>query len=315
MAHRNVYEAIDRSLRDVRQDERPFGGLTVVFSGDWRQILPVVRKGSRADVIDACFKSSPLWRHVTVKTLTRNMRIAQSAETDSDEDAAFALYLLKIGEGKISVDHSLGEYKIQIEDQFVLRDSTELGDLCDFVFPNIDDNISDASWISSRAILCPTNDSVDRVNTQLLKKLPGISRQYKSCDKLINAEDTLQYPAEFLNTLNPSGMPQHLITLKPNCPIMLLRNLDPIQGHCNGTRYIVNTLQSTRPRYRGYRGVRRACLSNDSSFREFLLHRMTTSVGPQSWTLSGERLFLSWTTIRSNEPCWESQQSQYFVSK
>ena len=37
-------------------------------------------------------------------------------------------------------------------------------------------------------------------------------------------------------------MPQHLINLKPNCPIMLLRNLDPIQGHCNGTRYIVNTL-------------------------------------------------------------------------
>ena len=64
MAHRNVYEAIDRSLRDVRQDDRLFGGLTVVFSGDWRQILPVVRKGSRADVIDACFKSSPLWRHV-----------------------------------------------------------------------------------------------------------------------------------------------------------------------------------------------------------------------------------------------------------
>ena len=37
-------------------------------------------------------------------------------------------------------------------------------------------------------------------------------------------------------------MPQHLINLKPSSPIMLLRNLDPIQGHCNGTRYIVNTL-------------------------------------------------------------------------
>ena len=216
MAHRNVYEAIDRSLRDVRQDERPFGGLTVVFSGDWRQILPVVRKGSRADVIDACFKSSPLWQHVTIKTLTRNMRIARNAETESHEDATFAQYLLNIGEGKIPVNHSLGEHKIEIEEQFVLRNSADLNDLCDFVFPNILDNLSDGSWVSSRAILCPTNDSVDRVNTQLLKKLPGISRQYKSCDKLVNTEDTLQYPAEFLNTLNPPEMPQHLITLKPN---------------------------------------------------------------------------------------------------
>ena len=149
---------------------RPFGGLTVVFSGDWRQILPVVRKGSRADVIDACFKSSPLWQHVTVKTLMRNMRIAQNAETNSHEDAAFAQYLLRIGEGKISVDHSLGEHKIKIEDQFVLRNSTDLDDLCDFVFPNIVDNVSDASWVSSRAILCPTNDSVDRVNTQLYSR-------------------------------------------------------------------------------------------------------------------------------------------------
>ena len=140
------------------------------------------------------------------------------------------------------MDHSLGEHKIQLEDRFVLTNSADLNDLCDFVFPNIVDNLSDAAWVSSRAILCPTNDSVDRVNTQLLKKLPGNARQYKSCDKLMNTEDALQYPQEFLNTLNPSGMPQHLITLKPNCPIMLLRNLDPIQGHCKGTRYIVNTL-------------------------------------------------------------------------
>ena len=169
------------------------------------------------------------------------MRISSDVQSSSPEDLTFTEHLLSIGEGKISVDLSLGQHKIQIDDRFLLN-STDLNELCDFVFPDLVDNFTNTSWMSSRAILCPTNDSVDRVNAQLLKKLPGQSTKYKSSDKLTNSEDALNYPEEFLNTLNPSGMPQHLIHLKPNCPIMLLRNLDPIQGHCNGTRYIINTL-------------------------------------------------------------------------
>ena len=119
MAHRHVYEAIDRTLRDVRNDERPYGGLTTVFSGDWRQILPVIRKGSRADVVDACFKSSPLWQHVTVMKLTRNMRVAQSSQEGFEEDIDFAEHLLEIGEGRVPVDKSLGQFKVQLKDCFV----------------------------------------------------------------------------------------------------------------------------------------------------------------------------------------------------
>jgi hypothetical protein len=43
---------------------------------------------------------------------------------------------------------------------------------------------------------------------------------------------------EFLHTQRPSGAPEHNLQLKPNCPIMLLRNLDPSRGLCNGTRLI-----------------------------------------------------------------------------
>ena len=51
MAHRNCFEAVDRTLRDILQiedpqnAEKPFGGKVVVLGGDFRQILPVVRKG------------------------------------------------------------------------------------------------------------------------------------------------------------------------------------------------------------------------------------------------------------------------------
>ena len=46
------------------------------------------------------------------------------------------------------------------------------------------------------------------------------------------------YEDEFLNTLSPNGLPQHKLQLKVNCPIMLLRNLNPSIGLCNGTRMV-----------------------------------------------------------------------------
>ena len=44
---------------------------------------------------------------------------------------------------------------------------------------------------------------------------------------------------EFLNTLQVPGIPLHKLELKPGMPVILLRNLDPANGLCNGTRLIV----------------------------------------------------------------------------
>ncbi len=53
----------------------------------------------------------------------------------------------------------------------------------------------------------------------------------------------LQYPVEFLETLSPSGVPPHLLTLKKFCPVMLLRNLDPPKL-CNGTRLQITEIHA-----------------------------------------------------------------------
>ena len=47
MSHHDVFEAVDHMLQDVRNDEHPFGGLTVVFGGDFQQTLPIIPRGSR----------------------------------------------------------------------------------------------------------------------------------------------------------------------------------------------------------------------------------------------------------------------------
>ena len=60
----DALEVIDCTLRSLRNDSRPFGGVTVVVSGDFCQ-LPVVKK------------SHLLWRYATELKLTINTRLLQ----------------------------------------------------------------------------------------------------------------------------------------------------------------------------------------------------------------------------------------------
>ena len=81
MMHRFQLEALDLTLRDLMKtvdpklERVPFGGKALILAGDFRQTLPVLKKGSRAQVLDASIKRSVLWKHFTTFRLTENMRI------------------------------------------------------------------------------------------------------------------------------------------------------------------------------------------------------------------------------------------------
>lgn len=75
MAHKKSLEALDRTLQDLRQNNRLFGGLVILLSGDFRQTLPVISRCTPADELNACLKTSTLWRNVTKLTLRTNMRV------------------------------------------------------------------------------------------------------------------------------------------------------------------------------------------------------------------------------------------------
>jgi ATP-dependent DNA helicase PIF1 len=125
---------------------------------------------------------------------------------------------------------------IDIPEHILLEGTKE--DLAEWVFPNLEKHYLDAKWMCERAILTPKNNAVNDINDLMMDRFPSIDGEVlaESADKLNDEYEAAGIPNEYLNTLNPPGFPPHHLRLKIRMPLMLLRNLDPSQGLCNGTK-------------------------------------------------------------------------------
>ncbi|KAG5560632.1 hypothetical protein RHGRI_003828 [Rhododendron griersonianum] len=229
MAKQWAIEALDRSLRDIMSNDVLFGGKVIVFGGDFRQVLPVVPRGTRVETVNASLVMSYLWPKMQKLKLSKNMR--------AQHDSMFSDFLLRVGNGD---EPTINEDLIQIPKEMVscYEDTKHCEDqLINTIFPSLRENAHSIEYITKRAILATRNESVDMLNQKLISTFPGKERKYTSFDEAI--DDTHNYyPEEFLNTLIPNGLPPHELVLKLNSPIMLLRNLNPSNGLCNGTRMV-----------------------------------------------------------------------------
>lgn len=237
MANKGSLEALDRSLKDIRRDLRPFGNMIIILSGDFRQTLPVIKRGTPADVMNACLKRSPLWRLFTTMHLRVNMR---ARRIGSESARIFSKLILDVGNG-VYPCNDLGTIELTSQLCRVVRSEDEL---IECVFPDILSNYRNADWLEKRAILAPRNDTVNALNHRIQQKLiDSRTRFYYSSDHVINTDLACTYPTEFLYSLSPDGFPPHELQLKIGSPIILLRNLQP-PILCNGTRLIVLELQN-----------------------------------------------------------------------
>lgn len=229
MSKRQTIEAFDKLLQDVTECSLPFGGKVVVFGGDFRQVLPVVPRATRQEIIDASLVKSQLWPKLQKIKLTENMR--------AKLDPTFSEYLLRIGNG---TEPTTLDDKVKLPIGMIVSytdDIISLNALIDFVFLDINDYPNKLDLMINRAILTPKNDCVDEINNLLIDRFPGEVTRYYSFDETIEKNDqTVQ--EDFLNSLTPNGLPPHELVLKPKCPVILLRNIYPSEGLCNGTRLI-----------------------------------------------------------------------------
>ncbi|CAN1271708.1 ATP-dependent DNA helicase PIF1 [Linum perenne] len=259
MIHRLSFEAVDRTICDLMDlpmsgnGYKPFGGKTVLLGGDFRQTLPVVTGGGRGESVDACLTRSVLWSHCRLLHLSTNMRLDASASNNIPvfQNMLFGEWILAVGNGQIpgirAAQYHHLDY-IEIPQQFITpAGQNPVGSLVAVVYPELQISFASMEYIKARTIVTPTNKIVDDINSYILQLIPGNPKTYLSSDTLItenNDQRALdeEYPVEFLNSLSFNNIPEHSLQLKPKTVVMLLRNLNPSLGLCNGTRIMLTQL-------------------------------------------------------------------------
>ncbi|KAI7935210.1 hypothetical protein MJO28_016848, partial [Puccinia striiformis f. sp. tritici] len=256
MQNRHAVEAVDRSFQELLGNNKSFGGLAVIFGGDFRQILPVVKGGSLLHQAKMSMLKSELWSNVVHYRLTYNVRLLGLESGNTDQEAlGYNQWLLSVGEATAQVKFQ-EEINLPFGSVFVHRSESFLrSKVIDFVYGEliryneVNDEGSLAMFYMSRAILSPLNKSVNLLNEQCLNKLPGTVVLSVSSDEMVDVAQNA-IPEEVLNTISIPGFPEHNLKLKINMPVVLLRNMCLGDGMCNGTRFMVIGIQRSVLRVR-----------------------------------------------------------------
>ena len=86
---------------------------------------------------------------------------------------------------------------------------------------------------------------MDSLNKYILERFPIWTKAFHSADFIPSSKQSgeddlmLDYPVEYLNEINCSGLPLAKLELKVECPVIILWNLNAAHGVCNGSRGIL----------------------------------------------------------------------------
>ena len=198
MTKRQAVETLDRSLQDIMESSLPFGGKVMVFGGDFRQVLPLVTCGVRAQIIEATLQRSYLWENI------RKIRLSSNIHSDP----WFLEYLLRIGNG---TEETIGDDYIRLPNDIVIGytdTDVVLQTLIQHVFPSLEENATSTTYMSTRAILSTKNEHVDKLNAMMIDNFPGVETVFHSFDS-VDDDSHNHYPIDFLNSITPNGLPPH----------------------------------------------------------------------------------------------------------
>jgi hypothetical protein len=222
MTHRHCFEALDRTMCDILSEHKaenaniPFSGKPIMLGGDFRQILPVVRKGSRSAIVNASITSSPLWQHATILKLRTNMRLSNPSLHGKEHAVMeqFSKWVLDIGDGALPAvtrgDESEPTWITISEDLLIHTDGDAVASLISEVYPNLLERYMDPTYLATRAIVCPNNLTADKINDYIVSMLPRHGVQCLSCDTISKLSERIPdfymlYPTEFLNSINATN--------------------------------------------------------------------------------------------------------------
>jgi ATP-dependent DNA helicase PIF1 len=118
--------------------------------------------------------------------------------------------LLNIGDGKATT-YETGYIKLPTNFCTILYSKDAL---IDQIFPNVHRKNTNHEWLAERAILAAKNVHLNELNLKVQYLLPGDLVSCKSIDTVCDGTEAVNYPTEFLNSLDLPGMPPHNLKFK-----------------------------------------------------------------------------------------------------
>ena len=188
-----------------------------------------------------CMNRSKFWKFVKCLKLETNIRLQTLNKYDQTQQKSFGEYLNNVGNGLIPIIDI--NNTIELPDDICI-DDTSPASLISWVYDDFANQYTNQTYLENRAILCTTNKTVNVINTLLLDKIPGENHCLFSTDTPISEGQNITYPVEFLNQFETNGLPAHEIILKPKSIIVLMRNLNLVEGLSNGTRLFVTKINN-----------------------------------------------------------------------
>ena len=233
-----------------------------ICAGDFRQILPVVKFGTKAEVIAATISSSPYWSLFNKFFLFRNMRLSgmeATATTSSNsqdyeifmKQLAYAKFLENLSENKESehlhilekVDNDHYKVGLPLLNYFTTKQEE---DAIKWIYPNgeFDPNIA-----LNSVILASKNDSVDKWNNKIQGMNTNTSKKYDSRDSFDEVDDEKGILANILgdevkNRFNRNGIPPHSLSFKVDDVCIVLRAIPQLSLATNTRVQIVRLLRN-----------------------------------------------------------------------
>ncbi|CAN0522446.1 unnamed protein product [Laminaria digitata] len=212
-ARRADFEAVDAGLRELRDSDLPFGGLTFIGLGDFHQIPPIVIGATPESRREHLVHQSPLWRHVTVTTLRQSVRMGADAGYSELVDALCTNSWPARSPNGLSLLPSWMA-RVQGED-----------DAIDFAFPRLDD----PGHIAQGAIMCSTHAAADVYNDNLYARIRGTEVEREAFDVVDPDHDYVS--DERLELHRSYGVPPRTLRLRQGAVYGIMRNLSPALAH------------------------------------------------------------------------------------
>lgn len=223
MANKATLACTDNLLQLIMQrPDVPFGGKILILLGDFRQTCPVIRHGSRAQVVEASIRSSHLWPLFQIRQLITPIRNAADLE--------YAAFVDAIGDG------AGPEVELNL-----LPTTNDAGGIVEFVYPP--EILAAPEACLTRSILAPTHVQVNAYNTDIKDRLQGMDRTYFAADTLKETDDLDLEPdqaiLDFVARHTPPGLPDTQLVLRKGAIVRMMRNFSIERGLVKNMRGVV----------------------------------------------------------------------------